>query len=132
MANRKTEATRKEDALLVELLTEELPPKSLPLLSRVFADEVASALVRYQLKPQVTDWRSFATPRRLAVIVPGVISAGEDRSTEISGPSIKAPPEAVAGFAKKQGVEVGDLGQQETPKGKVYVARIVLKGASLD
>jgi glycyl-tRNA synthetase beta chain len=132
MANKKTEKTGGAETLLVELLTEELPPKALPLLARFFADEVASGLVRAQLKLRVPDWKSFATPRRLAVIVPDVIAAGEDRSTEISGPSIKAPPEAVAGFAKKQGVEVGELGQQETPKGKIYVARVVLKGASLD
>ncbi len=132
MAHRKTDKAGSAETLLVELLTEELPPKALPLLSKFFADEVANGLVRYQLKPRVPDWKSFATPRRLAVIVPDVIAAGEDRSTEISGPSIKAPPEAVAGFAKKQGVEVGELGQQETPKGKVYVARVVLKGASLD
>jgi glycyl-tRNA synthetase beta chain len=132
MANKKTDKTGEAETLLIELLTEELPPKSLPLLGKVFADEVANGLVRCQLKPRVPDWKSFATPRRLAVIVPDVIAAGEDRSSEISGPSIKAPPEAVAGFAKKQGVEVGELGQQETPKGKVYVARVVLKGASLD
>jgi glycyl-tRNA synthetase beta chain len=132
MANKKTEKTGGAETLLVELLTEELPPKALPLLARFFADEVASGLVRAQLKLRVPDWKSFATPRRLAVIVPDVIAAGEDRSTEISGPSIKAPPEAVAGFAKKQGVEVGELGQQETPKGKIYVARVVLKGAYLD
>jgi glycyl-tRNA synthetase beta chain len=132
MANKKTEKTGGAETLLVELLTEELPPKALPLLSRFFADEVANGLVRHQLKLRVPDWKSFATPRRLAVIVPGVSAAAEDRSTEISGPSIKAPPEAVAGFARKQGVGVGELVQQETPKGKVYVARVVLKGASLD
>ncbi|HXI36028.1 MAG TPA: glycine--tRNA ligase subunit beta, partial [Burkholderiales bacterium] len=118
--------------LLVELLTEELPPKSLALLGKVFADEVANGLVQYQLKQPGADWKGFCTPRRLAVLVPGVSSTGEDRSNEVTGPSAKAPPEAVAGFARKQGVQVTELEQRETPKGLVYVARTTAKGASLD
>jgi len=118
--------------LLVELLTEELPPKSLSLLGKVFADEVANGLIQYQLKQQSKDWKAFCTPRRLAVLVPDVLSSGEDRSNDVSGPSVKAPPEAVAGFARKQGVQVTALEQRETPKGLVYVARTTAKGASLD
>jgi len=118
--------------LLVELLTEELPPKSLSLLGKVFADEVANGLIQYQLKQPGADWKGFCTPRRLAVLVPGVSSTGEDRSNEVTGPSAKAPPEAVAGFARKQGVQVTALEQRETPKGLVYVARTLAKGASLD
>ena len=119
-------------SLLIELLTEELPPKSLRQLGQVFADEVGNGLIQHQLKLREPDWMPFATPRRLAVLVPGVKAKGEDRATEISGPSVKAPPEAVAGFAKKQGVEVKDLQQLETPKGTVWMARVTRKGASLD
>jgi len=118
--------------LLVELLTEELPPKSLPVLGKVFADEVANGLIQHQLKHREPDWLGFATPRRLAVLVPGVRAMAQDRATEITGPSIKAPPEAVAGFARKQGIDVKDLEQRDTPKGMVYLARVTLKGASLD
>jgi glycyl-tRNA synthetase beta chain len=119
-------------AVLVELLTEELPPKSLSLLGKVFADEVANGLIQYQLKQPGADWKGFSTPRRLAVLVPDVLASGEDRSNEVAGPSAKAPPEAVAGFARKQGVQVTELVQRETPKGLVYVARTTAKGASLD
>ncbi len=118
--------------LLVELLTEELPPKSLSVLGKVFADEVANGLIQHQLKHREPDWLAFATPRRLAVLVPGVRAMAQDRATEITGPSIKAPPEAVAGFARKQGIDVKDLEQRDTPKGVVYLARVTLKGASLD
>src|SRR5262249_24175097 len=104
-------------SLLVELLTEELPPKSLATLSKVFADEIGNALVRNQLKQQAGDWKPLATPRRLAVLIPAVHAAGEDRLNEVTGPSVKAPPEAVAGFAKKQGVDVKSLETRETPKG---------------
>ncbi len=48
------------------------------------------------------------------------------------GPSVKAPPEAVAGFARKNGVETAALERRDTPKGAVFVARTTLKGAVLD
>jgi len=118
--------------LLVELLTEELPPKSLSMLGKVFSDEVASGLIQHQLKHHEPDWLGFATPRRLAVLVPGVRALAKDRPIEVTGPSIKAPQEAVAGFARKQGIDVKDLEQRDTPKGPVYLARVTLKGASLD
>ena len=121
-----------EATLLVELLTEELPPKSLALLGEVFANEIGNGLIRHQLKQRVPNWQRFATPRRLAVSIPEVAASAGDRSTEVTGPPVKAPPEAVAGFARKQGVDVKDLEQRETPKGKIYLARVTLKGASLD
>src|SRR5437016_1541790 len=122
-----------EAALLVELLTEELPPKSLSVLGQFFADELINGLVRYQLKLRDFAGRKiFATPRRLATLIPNVLEIAQDRSSEVPGPSVKAPPEAVAGFARKNGVAVADLEQRDTPKGKVLVAKITLKGASLD
>src|SRR6266700_3957961 len=132
MAKSKAPKTPAAASLLVELLAEELPPKSLSLLSRFFGDEVGNRLSRYQLKLRVPDWRVFATPRRLAVLVPDVLAVAEDRSTEVPGPSIKAPPEAVAGFARKNGVDVAALEQRDTPKGMVYFAHTTLKGASLN
>ncbi len=132
MAKSKAAKTPAAASLLVELLAEELPPKSLSLLSSFFGDEVGNRLSRYQLKLRVPDWRVFATPRRLAVLVPDVLAVAEDRSTEVPGPSIKAPPEAVAGFARKNGVDVAALEQRDTPKGMVYFAHTTLKGASLN
>ncbi len=119
--------------LLVELLTEELPPKSLALLGQIFADEVFSSLVRHQLKQRDLAGRKiFASPRRLATFVPKVLAAAQDRSSEVPGPSVQAPPEAVAGFARKNGVAVSALEQRDTPKGRFHVARITLKGVALD
>jgi glycyl-tRNA synthetase beta chain len=123
----------KSDTLLVELLTEELPPKALATLAQAFADEIIHGLARRQLKPRDSAApRVFSTPRRLAALIPGVLGVAADRPEEISGPSVKAPQEAVAGFARKHGVEIAQLEQRETPKGQVYVARTVAKGASLD
>ena len=132
MANKKTDKAGGAETLLVELLTEELPPKALPLLAKFFADEVANGLVRAQLKQRVPDWKPLATPRRIAVLVPDVLAAAQDQPTEIDGPSTKAPPEAVAGFAKKHGLDVKALASRETPRGMIHVARVTLKGAVLD
>ena len=52
------------DSLLVELLTEELPPKSLRQLSEAFKDRLVAELVKAQLAKQ--NAKAFATPRRLA------------------------------------------------------------------
>src|SRR5882672_6376663 len=130
MAKKATGSTA--DTLLVELLTEELPPKSLSALSTHFADEIFNGLVRYQLKlHDFAGRRIFATPRRLATLIPDVLAQGQDRSNEVQGPSVTAPLEAVAGFARKNGVSVEALAQQDTPKGRVFVARTTIKGALL-
>src|SRR5712692_3029769 len=129
----KAERSARVENLLVELLTEELPPKSLALLGQIFADEVFNSLVRHQLKPRDLAGRKiFASPRRLATYVPKVLAAAQDRSSEVPGPSVQAPPEAVAGFARKNGVAVSALEQRDTPKGGIYIARVTLKGVALD
>ena len=133
MSKKKMDKAPKSGSLLVELLTEELPPKALLSVSQSFADEILSGLVRHQLKlREFTGRRVFATPRRLATLIPGVLAEAPDRASEIVGPSVKAPPEAVAGFARKNGVEIAALERRDTPKGAVFVARVILKGAVLD
>jgi glycyl-tRNA synthetase beta chain len=70
--------------LLVELLTEELPPKALKALGEVFADRILNGLVKANLK--LRDPRgviAFATPRRLAVLVPEVLPEAQDRTERI-------------------------------------------------
>ena len=120
-------------ALLVELLTEELPPKSLARLGEAFATEIGGALARHRLVAQDSPGaRWFATPRRLAVLIPEVAPAAADRTTPTDGPSVKAPPQAVEGFARKHRVAVDALGERDTPKGRIYVATVLTKGAALD
>lgn len=68
------------DTLLVELLTEELPPKALPLLGRAFAELVHTELGGQGLLYQPDEpARVFATPRRLAVQIEHVLSRAADR-----------------------------------------------------
>jgi glycyl-tRNA synthetase beta chain len=68
-------------SLLVELFTEELPPKALKHLGEAFADRLQDCLIRAQLKDHaIVDTRVFATPRRLAVLIQKVKPKAQDRT----------------------------------------------------
>src|SRR5882672_10659851 len=118
--------------LLVEILTEELPPKALKQLAERFCDALSVGLDTLFPHPHAAPGRYFATPRRLAVLIHGVHDKAQDLRGETSGPSVGAKAEAIAGFAKKFGVAVDALERRPTPKGEIYVARYVTKGAVLD
>ena len=117
--------------LLVELLSEELPPKPLGRLGSAFAEGVLKGL-RERGLAAATEGRFFATPRRLAAQIGNVLDRSENRDIEVIGPSAKAPAQAVAGFAKKHGIAVEQLERRDTPKGEFFLARIKIKGAALD
>jgi glycyl-tRNA synthetase beta chain len=117
--------------LLVELLTEELPPKSLNALSSAFGAALLKDLREDGLATNNSVAKNFATPRRLAVSISNVLERSPDQQVEFTGPSIKAPPQAVAGFARKNGVSVEELTQIDTPKGKVFAYRAMAKGTHL-
>ncbi len=121
-----------EATLLVELQTEELPPKSLAVLSLNFGSSIFESLKAHGLVAKTTSPQFLATPRRLAVLVPGVRHAAGDSVKDVDGPPVSAKPEAVAGFARKQGIEPSSLQQRDGPKGKIYFAKVAVKGASLD
>jgi glycyl-tRNA synthetase beta chain len=118
------------ESLLVELLTEELPPKSLRALSEAFGERLAAELAKAGLASAGA--RTYATPRRLAVLIDGVAERGQDRQSEVIGPPAKAPAQAIAGFAKKHGLNPESLERRATPKGEVLVARLHIKGQALD
>jgi len=124
-------AAPRTDTLLVELLTEELPPKSLDALGRAFRDHLVNDLESAGLRASGSTARHFATPRRLAVAVTRVLAAASDLREKVQGPSVKAPPEAVAGFARKHGVAAESLGQLETTRGLVYLVERTVPGARL-
>jgi glycyl-tRNA synthetase beta chain len=119
--------------LLIEIGTEELPPKALQRMSDAFARGVAEGLTDAGLK--IGHVQSYATPRRLAVLIDDVPSAQPDRDIERKGPSLKAaydgegkPTKAVEGFARSCGVTVEELEQQETDKGTWLVFKATEKG----
>jgi glycyl-tRNA synthetase beta chain len=126
------------ETLLVEILTEELPPKALARLSRAFADALAADLSRDDFLEPDSAVHRFATPRRLAVQITKVREVAPDRPVELAGPSVKAgldaqgnPTPALQGFARKNGVAVEALEQRDTPKGRVFYYKALAKGGAL-
>ena len=117
--------------LLVELLTEELPPKALRALSEVFAEQVVSALLKAQLVAPSPAFAVYATPRRLAFTVAHVAASAAGRESEVTGPPANAPAQAIGGFARKHGLTPEQLERRDTPKGPVMLARVRVKGAVL-
>ena len=120
-----------EAPLLIELLTEELPPTSVLRLAETFAETVTAELIKHRLKDRVPAKRVFATPRRLAVLVEKVRSEGTDSSHTIEGP-VSSNAKAVEGFARKHKVSPDSLQRVQTPRGEIVVAHLTMPGAVLD
>ncbi|MFC1773637.1 glycine--tRNA ligase subunit beta [Pseudomonadota bacterium] len=119
--------------LLIEIGTEELPPKALRRLSLAFADEMAKGLDSASIEPEKI--HVFATPRRLALLLKALPTAQSDRETTRRGPAVAAAfddegcaTQAAIGFAKSCGVEVEELDQLETKKGSWLSFRAIEKG----
>ncbi len=122
--------------LLLELGTEELPPKALPALSAAFSEGILKGLSDAGL--DFEDARSFATPRRLALLVRRLQTAQPDREVERRGPAKSAaftvagePTQAATGFARSSGVSVPELITIETDKGEYLAYRGVEPGQSV-
>ena len=99
-----------KQTLLIELLTEELPPKALQKLSETFAHEIFAALQEQQLAGEDSECTPYATPRRLALTVTHVAAQQPDRTIERKGPSVAAgvdadgkPTKALEGFMRSAG-----------------------------
>jgi glycyl-tRNA synthetase beta chain len=117
--------------LLVELLTEELPPKSLKALSEAFAEQIVAEIVRHRLRDRDPSKEVFATPRRLAVLISDVEETGSESSHSIDGPPV-SNQKAIEGFARKNKVSVESLERRTTDKGEIVVANFTLPGVRLD
>jgi len=118
---------------LVELGTEELPPKALKPLSDAFAQGLTRGLEEAGLA--FTRVEAFAAPRRLAVRVRDLADAQPDKAVEKRGPAVRAafddagnPTRALTGFANSVGVTPDQLDTLETDKGAWLVYRTVEKG----
>ncbi len=113
---------------LVEIGTEELPPKALKNLSEAFTHHILEGLKEAGLAHGNT--RSFASPRRLALRVEQLAAQQADKTVEKRGPAKKAafddkgePTRALMGFASSLGISPTDLEEMETPKGTWLVYR---------
>ena len=102
---------------LLELGTEELPPKLLINLSNSLRDNLVEELE--QLGIEIGKVSAFATPRRLAVCIFKMQSHQEDQLIERKGPSVGSPEKAVEGFAKSCDVDLNSL-EKRSLGGKEY------------
>ncbi|HLU76722.1 MAG TPA: glycine--tRNA ligase subunit beta [Burkholderiales bacterium] len=125
-------------ALLIELLTEELPPKALRQLGDSFATALVADLRAHAFIDAAAAHRTFASPRRLAVLVQDVSAQAPDREVLVKGPSLKVgldaagkPSPALLGFARKQGVDVEVLERLQDGKNEVFAYRKTERGSRL-
>ncbi|MCH8101257.1 MAG: glycine--tRNA ligase subunit beta [Proteobacteria bacterium] len=118
---------------LVEIGTEELPPKALRSLMTAFAENLAKAIAAARLEHGPV--HAYASPRRLAVLVEKLGLQQDDRSVQQQGPPVKIafsddgkPTPAATAFARKCGVAVGELSRSKTSKGEWLAFEVVEKG----
>src|SRR5579862_9896109 len=120
---------------LLEIGCEEIPARMIDAASQELRERVATLLSRERLCGS-DELTSFDTPRRLAIMAPGIAPAQADIVEQISGPSVNVaykdgqPTPAAHGFAKKVGVDVSELDVIATPKGDCVSARVTKKGRS--
>ena len=125
-----------KDTLLIEIGTEELPPRALNNLSEAFKKGIETELKAKKL--EFSGIQTFATPRRLALVVSDLQSEQADYTNERRGPAAAAamkdgaPTPALQGFARSCGVTVDELTLLETEKGAWYTFKEDVKGDTLE
>ena len=102
--------------LLIELGTEELPVKALPGLAQAFFDGVLAALEKRGITVDRDNAKPLYSPRRLAVLLPGIATEQPEQASEVLGPYLNValdaegkPTRALEGFAAKAGVDWSQL-----------------------
>ena len=118
---------------LVEIGTEELPPKALKTLATSFADNVEAELNQAGLSFDKIEW--FAAPRRLAVKVLNLATQQPSKEIEKRGPAVSAafdaegkPTKAAEGWARGCGITVEQAERISTDKGEWLVHRAKIEG----
>ena len=126
-----------ENTFLVEIGTEELPPKALRSLAESFAANVTAELDNAGLAHGKVEW--FAAPRRLALKVANLAAAQADREVEKRGPAIAQafdaegkPSKAAEGWARGCGITVDQAERLTTDKGEWLLYRAHVKGESTE
>jgi glycyl-tRNA synthetase beta chain len=122
--------------LLIELGTEELPVKALPGLAQAFFDGVIDALHKRGIAFDREGAKPLYTPRRLAVLLPGVAVEQPEQRSEVLGPYLNIaldaegkPTRALEGFAAKAGIDWTMLQKTTDQKGERFMHRAVTPGA---
>lgn len=124
-----------QQTFLVEIGTEELPPKALRSLAEAFAADFTAELDNAGLVHGEVSW--FAAPRRLALKVAKLSAAQADREIEKRGPAIAQafdasgqPSKAAEGWARGCGITVDQAERLVTDKGEWLLYRAHVKGQS--
>jgi glycyl-tRNA synthetase beta chain len=128
-----------KDTLLIELLTEELPPKSLAKLGQSFREQMQKSLAEAGFIADSNAGQWFATPRRLALQFVDCLATQPDRVIEKKGPAVASglgadgkPTKALEGFMRSAGVTFDQLEKLDDGKAEYFVARIAKSGEALD
>ncbi|EML1937022.1 MULTISPECIES: glycine--tRNA ligase subunit beta [Providencia] len=125
-----------QQTFLVEIGTEELPPKALRSLAESFAANFTTELDSADIAHGKISW--FAAPRRLALKVADLANASPDREVEKRGPAISAafdaagqPTKAAEGWARGCGITVDQAERLKTDKGEWLLYRAQVKGVAV-
>ena len=119
---------------LFELGLEEIPARMIASAEEELGRRITDLLTRERLLTPDASVSTFSTPRRLAVLVRGVLGAQADIQEQLIGPSWKvafkddAPTPAAQAFAKKAGVAVEALEKVTNPKGEYVAATVTRSG----
>jgi glycyl-tRNA synthetase beta chain len=119
-------------SFLLEVGTEELPASFVSDAVAQWRSLIPQSLNSYALKSDKIS--IYATPRRLAALITGLPDRQADREEEVKGPPSQAafkdgqPTAAAVGFARKQGVEVGQLTVKPTDKGDFVFIQKTIRG----
>ncbi|MGB0836356.1 MAG: glycine--tRNA ligase subunit beta [Psychrobium sp.] len=119
--------------LIIELGTEELPPKSLRTLAEAFRDGMKAQLDKADIAYEAIDF--LASPRRLAVSVKALATGQADKIVEKRGPAISSafdadgnPTKAAQGWARSNGITVDQAERLKTDKGEWLLFKAEVKG----
>lgn len=125
------------ETLLIELGTEELPPKSLKTLATAFYEGIKSQLDASDLAYSDIKW--FATPRRIAVQAFDLVSKQQDKVVEKRGPAVNVafndqgePSKAATGWARSNGITVDQAERLTTPKGEWLLHKATVSGKTVN
>ena len=118
---------------LLEIGCEEIPARMIDSASEELQKRIADLLVRERL-PASGALSCLDTPRRLAVLAPGIPASQPEVTEKVTGPSVSVafkdgqPTPAAHAFAKKVGVDVSRLSRVDTPKGEYVAAEVNRRG----
>ncbi|MBO2550367.1 glycine--tRNA ligase subunit beta [Shewanella algae] len=125
------------DNLLIEIGTEELPPKALRTLAESFVNNFCEELDKAELSYSKAHW--YAAPRRLALYVEQLALAQQDKVVDKRGPAVSSafdadgkPTKAAEGWARGNGISVAEAERLVTDKGEWLLHRAKVEGVTTE